>query len=416
MSEYANASGGWVRIAQLGSKRTNNLQRASRSFKADVPFKVREAWEERQLALFRQQAPARVANDTLLGNVPTFMAGVTVKLATRKQMEQQLRWWCAQPLKPGTTRTLGACNRHDIPAERMAEILREAFAADDERLNPTQYANTSNHYRMSLYRLYAVLDKGLLPNRVDQVPARITASPTDDGQDARIVREILRHLRSGNGAPPLQAEAILPVLAWVHITPIQFMRMDPRVHFHDVPDASVDDIVAGAVTLTVEPRHKIGKGKKLPAPITIPLNPLGVAAMRALLQQPTAWGRFSASSLNRQFKGARDRAIRALEQRGLTIPPSLRTMTMYGLKDSLLTTARLASGGMVDRRGHLAAMPGVQAMAGHRDWGMTTLYTGAAVDPLTRQVNAATSRFLLDLLATPLTPALHLAASNPRNA
>lgn len=76
----------------------------------------------------------------------------------------------------------------------------------------------------------------------------------------------------------------------------------------------------------------------------------------------------------------------------------------YHLKHSLATTASLASAGLVNRRGHIVQSIGVQLALDHARPQTTATYTQAAVDPLVRQVNALTTRYLDRLFQTSLLP------------
>jgi len=192
------------------------------------------------------------------------------------------------------------------------------------------------------------------------------------------------------------------VLAWVHLTPTQLMGVVPARDFHDVPDATREDIIAGEITLTKRPRLKGRKNRPIPAPETIPLNPWGVDAMRAFAACPDAHGTFSMSPLNKLVKRAAGRAQAALAKSGVQV--DLSGMTLYHLKHSLATTASLAAAGLVNRRGQIVQSPGVQFALDHAHAHTTATYTQAAVDPIVRQVNAATSRYLDRLFQTSLLP------------
>ena len=342
--------------------------------------------------------------------------------------KQQHAWWCAQPAKVGgpvytpeqvreglhdeAGLTLGDVDRFKLDPKRLRECLRVAFAPDDPDTDPTQYASTSNSYRTALLHLFTELDQDNAdapPCALRKVKPRPQAGAQLAGQDARIVREILRHAESKFGRDSAISRARLGVLAWVHITPKQLMGINVARDFHDVPDATHEDIIGGAITLTKRPRLKGRKGRAIPAPETIPLNPYGVAAMRVFAATEGAAGKFSNSSLNKLIQRAAAQAQAALAKRGVVV--DLSGFTLYHLKHSLATAAAIAAPGLVTRRGRIVQNPGVQRALDHASGMTTAIYTNAAVDPIVRQVNAATGLFLDDLFKKALTQPTRIAVA-----
>jgi integrase len=418
---YEDASGITARV-----RRGSGAQQAvaQERFPRGTSLKVIRAWQVRARAKLAKRRSG-AARGTLRAGVAEYQRLADLTAVTLKRRTQQQNWWCAQlaavgapvmspqefsaldPNAPLDGRRLGECRRDALDPQRLREILQVAFAADDES-DPTARANTSNHYRTALYHLFTVLDQDdpEAINPLARVKVRQRAAPKPSGQDARVVREILKHVPSKFGKSGKVSELRLGVLAWIHITPTQLMGVEPLTDFHDVPDATREQIIGGAITLTKQARLKGRKGKTIPAPETIPLNPWGVEAMRKFAAYPPAHGKFSMSPLNKVFKRACARAQAALAKAGVVV--DLSAMTLYHLKHSLASTASIASAGLVDRRGRLQQALGVSKALDHADPRTTMIYTGAAVDPLVRQVNAATSVFLAQLFKTPLNPAAAL--------
>jgi len=418
---YRDASGHYVRVKiGAGNEYTAQYRPPEGTTVAQVL-----AWQERQRQRLRDEREhaerLQPRRGTLEADVAEYLKDRRLSKSHKKRRTQQLAWWCAQPAaleaptisvedlardpaKAKRAGRLGLVPRAMLDPKRLRQILADAFAPIDPDADPTEFAGTSNHYRMALFHLFTVLDEDRpgAANPVRNVKIRPTRDAEPHGQDMRIVAEILRHIPSRFGYSGAVTEQRIAVLAWIHITPIELRRVDPPRHFHDVPDATREDILDGAITLTIPPRHK-GQRQKLPAAHTIPLNPWGVAAMRAFAANPAAWGPFSGSSLNKVFKRACRRAQAALAKRGIAV--DLSETTVYHLKHSLTTAAQLASPGLLDRQGRIQPAPGVQASVSHQQNRTTRFYTEAAVDPLVRLANAATTRYLEALFAQPLTPA-----------
>lgn len=428
---YPDAYGTTCRV-KVGSR--PNQRVAQTRFPHGTDRDVMRTW------LLRAEADLRDHPDpvrgTLGGDAVVYLRDAKISKACREQRTQQLAWWCAQsvdgPVLPPKQaraeaeartrgeevpkrRTLGDLARHKLPPARLRTCLEDAFAPDDPEVDPTQYASTSNSYRTALFHLFTTLDQDLKNaprNPLENVQVRPQPGAQLSGQDARIVREILRHVPSAMGPSSRISELRLECLAWIHITPDQLKKVDPARDFHDVPDATREDIIAGAITLTKRPRLKGKKGKKIPMPETIPLNPYGVAAMRAFAAEPAAWSPkipgstakgkkdISNSSLNKIVKRACARAQEALAMRDVVV--DLSGFTLYHLKHSLATTASLASHGLVDRRGAIAQAPGLQKALDHAASKMTSIYTQAAVAPTVRAVNTATALYLEHLFTVPL--------------
>ncbi len=391
------------------------------------------AWKIRARAALAKDVAVAPVRGTLAADVQTYLRDADITKETKKRRTQQLAWWCAQPAAlggpvlspedvaalaeqrgPDRVKRLGSVARATLDPKRLREILKLAFAATDPDRDPTEHASTSNAYRTALVHLCSELDQDdpYAVNPLRTVRVRPQRAAKLAGQDARIVREILRHIPSRFGQQTPTVALRIAVLAWVHITPKQLAGVDPARDFHDQPDATREDIIEGAITLTKRPRLKGRKGKRIPLPETIPLNPYGVEALRAMAAHPEAWvwGKGWVPFLNRVFKRACRRAQAALAQQGVVV--DLSGMTVYHLKHSLATTATLAATGLIDRRGHVVTNPGLQRALDHANPRTTTVYTQAAVDPAIRHVNALTSRYLDHLFTVPLTapPALKLVA------
>lgn len=435
-----DAKGNYRVTAGAGSGKRERRER--KRYPPTATLEEMRAWRVATTAKLEGAAPG-AARGTLAADVIEYLRTAPISKETRTRREQQLGWWCAQPASvKGSVlsveavaeqaaarargeaippyRALGEIPRAKLEVKRLREVLAVAFAPPDPR-NPTEHASTSNSYRTALYHLFTVLDQDAAAaiNPLDKVAVRPQQGARASGQDARVVREILRHCAapavSANAGPvkrghPAAGKRVggkpgdlgqlrLAVLAWVHITPTQLMDLDPRRHFHDVPDATREDILAGAITITKHARLK-GRLKRIPPPETIPLNYLGVAAMRAFAAEPRAWGSFSCSSLNKSIQRGAALAQAALTTRGVAI--DLADWTLYHLKHSLATTASLASAGLVDRQGKVRQSPGVSRALDHARLRTTSIYTQAAVDPIVRRVNELTGEYLEELLGRPL--------------
>jgi len=396
-------------------------QRKRKRFPATATLPKMRRWRAEQILKLQARKPiAAAAGDDLASACRTYFATADITEPTRKVRKQQHAWWCAQPARvgaevftpeqvragshgePGTT--LGDVDRHRLDPKRLREVLRLAFAPDDPDEDPTQYASTSNSYRTALLHLFTELDQDdadAPPCPLLKVKVRPQAGAQLAGQDARIVREILAHLESKFGRDSAVSRARIGVLAWVHITPKQLKAVDVARDFHDVPDASREDIIGGAITLTKRPRLKGRKGKRIPPPETIPCNPYGVDALRVFAATEGAAGSFSNSSLNKMIQRAAKQAQATLAKRGVVV--DLSGFTLYHLKHSLATTAAIAAPGLVTRSGKIVQHPGVQRALDHASGITTATYTASAVDPTVRAVNAATSIYLDRLFKTPLT-------------
>jgi len=423
---YAQPNGGYYSRVKVGSGAT--ADKAQASWDPGTPLDKILRWQDTTRAAFLKKRAEGPARGTLAGDWQQYLAigGLTKDNKTRRT--QQGAFWCAQPAAlgapvlsvaqvqaeaaaakagqpvPNHGRTLGQVARTKLDLKRIREILAIAFAPSDADLDPTEHAGTSNHYRMALFHLFTVLDQDD-PTAVNPI-ARVKTRPTQGaqlaGQDMRIVREILRQFPSRFGRSSLISELRLAVLAWIHITPKQLQQLEPASAFHDLPEASREDMIAGAITLTKPARHK-GRQKRVPAPETIPLTPWGVEAMRAFAAEPAAWGKFSVASLNKAFRRACRRAQAALAEQGVVV--DLSGMTLYHLKHSLATAASIASAGLVDRSGKVRQDPGVSRALDHassRGGRTTSFYTQAAVAPILLLVNATTARYLDHLFTVPL--------------
>jgi hypothetical protein len=366
---------------------------------------------------------------TFAAGVQRYLALANLTPATLKVRTSQLAYWCAQPAAlaaPVVTpaqyqaapderrgRTLG-----DVPLvrvgksvslppavlDRIRKVLEGAFAPTDRDADPTEYGNTSNHYRQALYQVFRILNRNdpFAPrNPIALIETRARAGAKLSGLDLRIVREILGHVASRFGHHDGLGERRLAVLAWVNITPKQLAQLDPAKAFHDDPDATREAIAAGAVTLTKPPRHK-GRAKVVPPPETIPLTPYGVEALRAYAANPPERAAFSVSSLNKQFKRAAGQAQASLAAAGVEV--DLSAATVYHLKHSLASAMMQATNGLFDRRGELVIAPAVVKANDHRSARTTKIYTASAVAPILREANEAFTAWLDRRLAEPLTP------------
>jgi len=417
---YPKPGGGHYARVKVGASATS--LRDQRSFGPEVSIPAIVAWQEqaRKDLLKRHRA---ATPGSLAASVVEYLRLAQLSKANRERREQQLAWWCAQPAKLGAPvfsvkevlaaadagtaltklPTLGAQARSMLDLKRVREVLAIGFAPTNPNVDPTEHAGTSNHYRMALYHLFSVLDQdeAQAVNPIAKVKVRPLPGAQLAGQDMRIVREVLKHVPTRFGRSSRVSELRLAVLAWVHITPKQLQQVDPPRHFHDVPNATREEIIGGVVTLTKPPRLK-GRLKRIPPPETIPLNPWGVEAMRAFAAERAAWGTFSVPPLNRMFKRGCRKAQAALARQGVNV--DLSAMTLYHLKHSLATAAQLASAGIVDRAGRMRQSPGVQRALDHASARTTAIYTQAAVDPAVRYVSAATAVYLDHLFTMPLVP------------
>jgi hypothetical protein len=204
------------------------------------------------------QLPPRAEHGTLAGAVRRYFETATLSSTNRQRLTQQLGFWCAQPAALGAPvltpdafhadreanrgRTLGeaalvrmkfgnafALSLPPAVLDRIRKVLREAFAPTDPDNNPTEFANTANHYRGALLSLFAVLNENVAgaPNPITLIKTRSRDEAALSGQDMRIVREILAQLPTKFGRPSDLGERRLAVLAWVHLTPKQLSQLSP---------------------------------------------------------------------------------------------------------------------------------------------------------------------------------------------
>jgi hypothetical protein len=365
---------------------------------------------------------------TLAAGFQKYLELANLTPATLKVRTSQLAYWCAQPAALGAPvvtpeqyqagrrdpgRTLGdvalvrvgkSVSLPPAVLDRIRKVLDVAFAPTDRDADPTEYGNTSNHYRQALYQVFRILNRNdpFAPrNPIALIETRARADAKPSGLDMRIVREILKHVPSRFGHHDGLGERRLAVLAWVNITPKQLSQLDPATAFRDVPDATREELAAGVVTLTKPPRHK-GRAKVIPAPETIPLTPYGVEALRAYAANPPELRKFSVSALNKQFKRAAAQAQAALAAAGVAV--DLSSATVYHLKHSLASAMTQATAGLFDRQGQIVIAPAVVKANDHRSARTTKIYTAAAVAPILREANEAFTAWLDRRLAEPLTP------------
>jgi hypothetical protein len=389
-------------------------------------------WRDRKM---REVEHHRIpAGATLIAGMAEYLRpGGPARLtkANRKRRTQQLEWWCAQlaamdapvlPWKlvkeekaarlggehvPYRGKTLGECFRStEIEAARLSQILNTAFPTPED--DPAKYAATYNHYRLALWHLYVILDQEneYAANPVRHVEIRQGADAGEHGLDMRLVRGILEHAAKKSvqgGKPGLATRRRAEVLAWVHIRPTQLMKVDPLLHFRDLPNATREDILDGLVTVIVQPHLKGRKKKRLPAPEDLPLNPWGVEAMRAFAACPEAHGKFSMASANKYIQRGAARFQEALRQQGYHI--DLSKFTLRHLKHSLASAADVATNGMMNRKTGLQIDEGVVGALGHSKARTTLIYTQVAVKPKVRRANELTTLYLEWLLKQPLVPA-----------
>src|SRR5262245_40986184 len=407
---YPHSKGGYEGKINIG-------EGARRFFPEGTSDAEMEQWAEDTRHRLKKDRRIQGGVGTLRADSLRYLASTDAALSksTKKRRTQQFDWWCAQPAAleadvilpenlgthrlPPDTLTLGQMRRRDLNPARLREILAIAFKPTDPS-DPNEFASTSNHYRKALVRMFNVLDMVTpeAPNPLRGVKARAEPAKKPRAQDVRVVAEILKQAEHAHF---IDSDLRLAVLAWVHITPDQLKRLDMPTCFRDVPDASFEDICNGVITLTKGPRFKGRKGKTIPLPETIALNPWGVRAMREYAKHPEVWGKFSAHSLNKKVKRSAKKAQAALAKRGVTV--DLSEFTLYCLKHSLATAATLASHGIVGEDGKIQQVKGVSKALDHTSTRTTAVYTEAAVDPLVREVNRLTSLWLKKKFEEPLT-------------
>jgi integrase len=423
---YRDAWGYYLKLA-VGSastrRYTNDTIRWPFGTPDAVMIRARDRERARLEALKAKDDAEAPGAGTLEADVVTYFASdeLTLTTGTRKARTQQLAWWCAQlaaldapvvtpddlaadPTRAKRAGRLGLVARRKLEIKRLKQILARAFKATDPDKNPTEFANTSNQYRTALGHLFTILDadRDDAVNPIRKIAPRPRAEAKPSGIDMRVVAEILAQVPSRFGRSSRVSQLRLAALAWNHITPIQLQRLNPARDFHDLPDATRDEIFAGAITLDVPPRFK-GRQKRIPAPKTVPLNPWGAVAMRELVSEPAAWtneGTFSLKSLNIIVQRAAERAQAALAKRGVMV--DLSGFTLYHLKHSLSTAALLAAPGLINAQGQIVPTGGLQAFLGHQDARTTRYYTQAAVDPLMLLTMQQTTLYLEALFKQPL--------------
>jgi hypothetical protein len=390
-----------------------------REFPPDTDITTVQAWLAREVERLSKQS-TKAARGTLAAAAVEYLkehGPARLTKATRTRRTQQLAWWCAQAARLGAPVlsvkqiaagkraegvTLGQTPRTKITAERLQQILAAAFPTVDA--DPAQGASTHNLYRLALWHLFATLDRGVefAINPLAHVPTRQGADPGDYGIDMRLVREILKHAPSKFGRDSAITQARVGVLAWVDIRESQLMKLDPARDFHDMPDATRDDILAGAITVTIQPHLKGRKNRRIPRPSTMPLTPWGVEAMRAFVATPGAAGKFSMSPIRKYVVRGCVHAQAALAKQGVAV--DLSAFTPRHFRHSIATAKRHAAPGLVDRNGDLVIHPGVVKSLGHANARTSGIYTQAAIDGDVLVVHQLTMRWLEAVLAQPLTP------------
>jgi hypothetical protein len=145
---------------------------------------------------------------------------------------------------------LGDLPRLKLDPARLREVLAKGFAATDKDKDPYEFASTSNNYRTALMHVYSELDQDH-PERKNLNPllgvkVRATRAAQPKGQDARVVAAILKNMTTKYGRKTKKSDLICEVLAWVH-HPGPVEKVKPE-HFHDVADATDDEIVDGIIT------------------------------------------------------------------------------------------------------------------------------------------------------------------------
>lgn len=401
-------------------------QRDERRYPPDADRATMRAWRDRRKLELRETAPTKIRQGTLRAAVAEYLQIAPITAGCRVRRTQQLAFWIAQPAAIGAPvypvaavvdaratgkllappgRSLGDVAVQELEPKRLREILAIAFAAPDG--DPAGHASTSNAYRTALHHLFTILDRDVRPTPptpLDSIAVRPGRRSRRSGRDMRFVVAILEHAPSPHGIYRKQRANLLRlgVLAWTHITPDQLKGVYPPTDFHDVPDATRDEIRAGAITLTKRPRLKGLKPGQEPAPTEeIYLNPWAVAAWRAFAAEPAVWGDYNVSSVNAKFRSAAARAHADLLARG--IDAALDQMTLYHLKHSFASAAQAATGGAVDQQMRIRQDPGLQRALDHAaNSRSTAVYTQSANAVIMRRVNLETTLYLERLLATPL--------------
>lgn len=387
---------------------------------SDSSLQAARAWRD------DNQRVSAAAPGTFKTDVQEYLRLAPITKATRVKRAQQLAFlgaqtiafgspvqtvddWCAEKAAieagcppPSHGRTIDEEPRSAVPLKRWREILAVAFAPSDPDSDPEEGASTSNHYRTALMHLYGVLagdeDSGVNP--ISRIGKRTTRGAEAKGLDMRVVAEVLKHVATKYSREARVSELRLAVLAWVNIEPKQLQAVNPTYDFHDLPHATREEMIDGAITLTCDARRK-GETKVVKPALLKFLTPYGVEAMRAFAAEPKAWGRFSTSSLRKSLKVACRKAQVALAKQGIQI--DLSQMTVKHLKHSLLSAMQLATQNRVSSTGALRIDPGVSGAGGH-DATMTRIYIQRIEQEAFRLVSRDTALFLDRLLAQPLVP------------
>lgn len=412
-----------IRRVFVGSGPTQ--QRGTLYYPVGTPKAVSDrlvAEEQTRLAALRGP---QAAKGTINADILTYEEEAELSKANHKRRKQQQRWWAAQSVLKGAPvltpaqvaegasgqgKTVGELSRQQLCDEahlkRVREILKTAFPKDED--DPALNGGTFNKYRFALLHLFTVLDQDrpLAVNPIKTIKTRPNRGVQLKGVDMRIVRDIVRLAPASRGRSSRANQLRLAVLAdTFHITPQQLRDVkDPVAAFHDVPDATRQDMIEGLITVTVPARHK-GRQAIIPPPQTIPLTPYGVAAWRAYVAEPTAWASAgcSGSSLNKFAKHGAAKAQALYQSQGLQI--DLSQFTVYCLKHSIASLASEVSLGRIDHTGEIRQDPAVIAALAHRKATTTKVYTQASVSPILLAVNVALSLRLDRDYQTPLAPA-----------
>lgn len=315
----------------------------SRRFPARTPLKTIKAWQDDERRRMRDEV--RVAatrpSGSLAADVAAYRDSLTVE--QRRRVASELSAW----LVPG----LETKQRRALTLAELRDVVRGWLEAGVA-------ASTINHRRRALVRVYEFHDgpePPVLPRRLGR---QREPEPEVRAVDMALLDAIIRAMPNRADGRATKTKARLYFLLWSGMAPATMHRLSP----HAVDPERQE--------MTLPARQK---GRGAPA-VTLPLvAPEGVLAARWWLGA-VAWGKWPASTLNRDLKAAAARYARAT---GQAAPRGLR---LYDLRHSFLSwLARKTNNPLV-----------VQRYGQHADLATTRRYMLAAIPDMVRAALRAT--------------------------
>ena len=351
-----------VKVA-VGDRNRGGLKK-EKTFARGTGLREMKAWQTTARAELTRE-DIRPARDTLAADVERYLALKKPHLVSFKDREYDLRAWLAR---------FGHRHRHTLEPQELQTQLNEWRTGQDPQGRPIitgwdhQHntvskplaARTCNLRRTALSNLFTVLDGKRARNPLADVPP-FKPPIAQPQQFADIVIDAtFEEMRES------RAKARLMLTMYGGFRPSEVMRAQP------------EDVLPYIDRTEPFCFKRVGKSGR---PVMVPLPQEGVDAWRLLIRKG-AWGKFSRSNVNRDWKAAMRRAgekayRKALNEGGSSeelqaIQLAFTPRKMYALRHSYAT--RLLQRGSDD-------LSLVQEALGHRDIRTTRTYTTVVVNP-----------------------------------